>query len=152
MAGRFRGGSRSLRDGPRRRRLDLSIVDGEFMCWSARLVAARRPRCGWWPAWRRSATASSDRRRVVNDLSPKSRDIAMVFQSYALYPHLTVATTSRSRSRSRRSEDGDRPRVDDAARDPRPRAVLQAEAARALGRQRQRVAMGRAIVREPRRS
>ena len=88
--------------------------------------------------------------RVVNDLEPKDRDIAMVFQNYALYPHMSVydnmAYGLRIRGLSR--EDIDR-RVQKAA------AIL--ELAKFLGRkprelsggQRQRVAMGRAIVREP---
>ena len=57
-----------------------------------RRAAARRRRCGWSPASRRSpAAAVAIGGRVVNDLPPKDRDIAMVFQNYALYPHMTVA-------------------------------------------------------------
>ena len=60
-------------------------------CSSARRAAANPPRCAWWRAWRRSPAATSliDGRRV-NDVPPKDRDIAMVFQNYALYPHMTV--------------------------------------------------------------
>src|SRR6476469_4295791 len=72
-------------------RLDLEIGDGEFM------VLVGPSGCGKTTALRMVAglehiTDGTVRigHRVVNDLSPKSRDIAMVFQSYALYPHLTV--------------------------------------------------------------
>ena len=60
-------------------------------CWSAPPDAARRPRCAWSPASSRSARGYlriGD--RVVNHMPARDRDIAMVFQSYALYPHLTV--------------------------------------------------------------
>jgi multiple sugar transport system ATP-binding protein len=88
--------------------------------------------------------------RVVTDLPPKARDIAMVFQNYALYPHMTVRENmgfALKQSRTPKAEI--RQRVDDAARilgletllDRKPRALS--------GGQRQRVAMGRAIVRNP---
>ncbi len=59
---------------------------------SAPPAAARRRRCGWWPAsrsWTRGPSPSAD--QTVNDVEPRHRDVAMVFQTYALYPHLTVA-------------------------------------------------------------
>ena len=72
--------------------LDLSISDGEFM------VLVGPSGCGKTTALRMVGGLEpitdgtiSIGDRVVNDLSPKSRDIAMVFQSYALYPHLSVA-------------------------------------------------------------
>ena len=89
--------------------------------------------------------------RVVNDLSPKSRDIAMVFQSYALYPHLTRARQRRVPAQDKRRSQG----RDPAARGTRPRAsstssrYLRRKPRALSGGQRQRVAMGRAIVREP---
>ncbi len=59
---------------------------------SAPRAVARRPRCEWSPGSRTSPTATIEiGGRVVNDLSPRERDIAMVFQNYALYPHMTVA-------------------------------------------------------------
>jgi len=88
--------------------------------------------------------------RVINDVAPKDRDIAMVFQNYALYPHMNVRQNMgfalRQRGTSRTEIDQ---RVNEAARilgleqllDRKPRALS--------GGQRQRVAMGRAIVRDP---
>src|ERR1700682_4638490 len=88
--------------------------------------------------------------RVINDVAPKNRDIAMVFQSYALYPHMTVFQNMAFGLRMRGMAKAEiRKNVEDAARildisellDRRPRALS--------GGQRQRVAMGRAIVRNP---
>src|SRR5215471_8736838 len=105
-------------------------------------AAASRPCCAWWPAWRRS--------RPAKCCSPAERDIAMVFQNYALYPHMSVYDNMAYGLRNRRmpaTEIG--ARVRDAARilqiadllDRKPRALS--------GGQRQRVAMGRAVVRQP---
>lgn len=88
--------------------------------------------------------------RVVNDVAPKDRDIAMVFQSYALYPHMTVYDNMAYGLRKRK--------VDKDVIDDRIRSVAESlEISQLLGRrpnelsggQRQRVAVGRAIVREP---
>ena len=88
--------------------------------------------------------------RLVNDVEPKDRDIAMVFQNYALYPHMTVYDNMAFGLKLRKTPKAeiDR-RVQEAAKilgievllDRRPKALS--------GGQRQRVAMGRAIVREP---
>jgi multiple sugar transport system ATP-binding protein len=87
---------------------------------------------------------------VVNDVPPKDRDIAMVFQNYALYPHMTVAENMSFGLRLKRYPKAEiKARVNEAARilditellDRRPKALS--------GGQRQRVAMGRAIVRHP---
>jgi len=132
--------------------LDLRAEDGEFM------VLVGPSGCGKTTALRMVAgleeISSGEIRigdRVVNDVSPKDRDIAMVFQTYALYPHLTVYDNIAFslRLRRERKEDVDR-RVREAAKvlgldqflNRKPRALS--------GGQRQRVAMGRAIVREPR--
>src|SRR5881394_2406613 len=89
--------------------------------------------------------------RVVNDVPPKDRDLAMVFQNYALYPHLTVRENMAFGLKLRRLPKAEiERRVRDAAGilgldgllDRKPRALS--------GGQRQRVAMGREIVREPR--
>src|SRR5690242_1873904 len=88
--------------------------------------------------------------KVVNELDPKDRDVAMVFQDYALYPHMTVFENMAFSLRYRGVAKAEiRRRVDHAARildiDP-----LVARMPRQLsGGQRQRVAMGRAIVRDP---
>ncbi len=88
--------------------------------------------------------------KVVNDLESKDRDIAMVFQSYALYPHMTVrenmAFSLRLRRADRKTTDE---RVDNAARILNLGALLERYPRELSGGQRQRVAMGRAIVRDP---
>jgi multiple sugar transport system ATP-binding protein len=131
--------------------LDLDIDDGEFV------VLVGPSGCGKTTALRMIAGLESISRgtikiadRVVNAVPPKERDIAMVFQSYALYPHMTVydnmAFGLKLRKLSKAEIDG---RVRKAAQilgleeylDRKPRALS--------GGQRQRVAMGRAIVREP---
>ncbi len=87
---------------------------------------------------------------VVNDLAPKDRDIAMVFQNYALYPHMTVRENMGFALKLRKTDQGeiDR-RVDEAARTLDLEQHLDRKPANLSGGQRQRVAMGRAIVREP---
>jgi multiple sugar transport system ATP-binding protein len=88
--------------------------------------------------------------RVVNDLESKDRDIAMVFQSYALYPHMTVRENMGFSLRLRKANAGDTARrVDDAARILNLDALLDRYPRELSGGQRQRVAMGRAIVRDP---
>ncbi len=88
--------------------------------------------------------------RLVNDVAPKDRDIAMVFQNYALYPHMTVFENMAFGLKLRKvPKDDNKKRVEEAARildithllDRKPKALS--------GGQRQRVALGRAIVREP---
>ena len=89
------------------------------------------------------------RRPRVNDVPPKDRDIAMVFQNYALYPHMTVRNMAFGLKLRNTPESRDRP--------PRPRScrllgletLLQRKPKALSGGQRQRVALGRAIVREP---
>ena len=88
--------------------------------------------------------------RVVNDLAPKERDIAMVFQNYALYPHLTVAENmgfSLMLSGAKRAEIADKVRP--AAEILGLAHLLDRYPRMLSGGQRQRVAMGRAIVRDP---
>ncbi len=87
---------------------------------------------------------------VVNDLPPKRRDIAMVFQSYALYPHMTVAENMGfSLKLARRSKAEIDQKVSQAADILGLRPLLARKPAQLSGGQRQRVAMGRAIVRDP---
>jgi multiple sugar transport system ATP-binding protein len=87
---------------------------------------------------------------VVNDLPPKERDIAMVFQSYALYPHMTVAQNMAFSLRLKRTPTADvRSQVDRAARILGLETLLERYPKELSGGQRQRVAMGRAIVRDP---
>ena len=131
--------------------LDLEIEDGELM------VLVGPSGCGKTTALRMLAgleeISGGEIRigdRVVNDLTPKDRDIAMVFQSYALYPHMTVEQNLAFGLKLRKLP---KKEVDERVR--RAARILQIEdflkrKPRALsGGQRQRVAMGRAIVREP---
>ena len=87
---------------------------------------------------------------VVNDLPPKDRDIAMVFQNYALYPHMTVAENMSFGLRLRKFPKSEiKARVDNAARILDIAELLERRPKALSGGQRQRVAMGRAIVRNP---
>ncbi len=88
--------------------------------------------------------------RIVNDLTPKDRDIAMVFQSYALYPHMTVEQNLAFGLKLRKlSKKEIRERVQRAAKTLQIDELLKRKPRELSGGQRQRVAMGRAIVREP---
>ena len=131
--------------------LDLQIEDGELM------VFVGPSGCGKTTALRMVAglediTAGVVRigDRVVNKLPPKDRDVAMVFQNYALYPHMSaydnMAFGLKMRSFSKAEI---RRRVGDAARVLGLEPVLKKKPRTLSGGQRQRVAMGRAIVREP---
>ncbi|PJK01146.1 sn-glycerol-3-phosphate ABC transporter ATP-binding protein UgpC [Lysobacteraceae bacterium NML91-0213] len=88
--------------------------------------------------------------RVVNDIAPRDRDIAMVFQSYALYPHMSVADNLafglKLRGHDRASVDA---RVREAAKTLELDALLDRKPGQLSGGQRQRVALGRALVRNP---
>ncbi len=86
----------------------------------------------------------------VNDMSPKDRDIAMVFQSYALYPHMTVAENIGFALKLRKTPKAEASaKIDQAAKILGLSEVLDRKPGQLSGGQRQRVAMGRAIVREP---
>jgi multiple sugar transport system ATP-binding protein len=131
--------------------LDLQIHDGEFM------VFVGPSGCGKTTALRMVAGLEEISEgaiiigdRVVNNISPKGRDIAMVFQTYALYPHMTVEENLAFGLRLRKlskSEIGRR--VHAAAATLGLEEFLQRKPRALSGGQRQRVAMGRAIVREP---
>jgi multiple sugar transport system ATP-binding protein len=132
-------------------RLDLQIADGEFM------VLVGPSGCGKTTALRMVAGLEDITDgvvrigdRVVNDLTPKRRDIAMVFQSYALYPHLSVRDNMAFPLKiAKVPKDEIRTRVDEAARILDLEPYLKRKPRALSGGQRQRVAMGRAIVREP---
>jgi sn-glycerol 3-phosphate transport system ATP-binding protein len=88
--------------------------------------------------------------QVVNDREPKDRDIAMVFQNYALYPHMTVFDNMAYGLRNRHTpKDEIEARVNEAARILELEGYLERRPRQLSGGQRQRVAMGRAIVRKP---
>jgi len=87
---------------------------------------------------------------VVNDVPPKDRDIAMVFQNYALYPHMTVAENMSFGLRLKRFPKAEiKTRIDEAARMLDIVELVDRKPKQLSGGQRQRVAMGRAIVRNP---
>jgi multiple sugar transport system ATP-binding protein len=131
--------------------LSLSIADGEFM------VLVGPSGCGKSTALRSIAGLEditsgtiSIGDRVVNDLPPKDRDIAMVFQNYALYPHMTVEQNLAFGLQQRKTpKDEIKRRVADVAKMLGLDEYLKRKPAALSGGQRQRVAMGRAIVREP---
>src|SRR5215467_1015372 len=88
--------------------------------------------------------------RVVNQVEPADRDIAMVFQNYALYPHMSVYNNMAYGLRNRgMAKDEIDKRVQEAARILELAAMLERKPRQLSGGQRQRVAMGRAIVRQP---
>ena len=131
--------------------VDLHVADGEFMimvgpsgCAKStilRMIAGLETPTG--------GTVEIGG-RVVNDVAPKDRDIAMVFQSYALYPHMTVRENMSFGLRLRRMPQNEIDvRVADAARILGLENLLDRLPKAMSGGQRQRVAMGRAIVREP---
>jgi multiple sugar transport system ATP-binding protein len=131
--------------------MDLGIKDGEFM------VLVGPSGCGKTTALRMVAGLEDISEgvvkigdRVVNHVPPRDRDIAMVFQSYALYPHLTVYDNIAFGLKLRREKKGeiDR-RVREAANILGLEPFLKRKPRALSGGQRQRVAMGRAIVRQP---
>jgi multiple sugar transport system ATP-binding protein len=142
---RYPDGTEAVKD------LSLEIDDGEFV------ILVGPSGCGKSTALRMVAGLEEISEgtlrigdRVVNELTPKERDIAMVFQSYALYPHMSVADNMGFALKLAKVPKGEiRKRVEEAAEildlteylDRKPRALS--------GGQRQRVAMGRAIVRSP---
>jgi multiple sugar transport system ATP-binding protein len=149
----FQSVTKRYKDGPKAvDALDLEIADGEFM------VFVGPSGCGKSTALRMLAgleeITDGELRiddKVVNDLPPGDRDIAMVFQNYALYPHMTVRENIGFALEVAKVDKAEaKQRVDDAAEmlglteylDRLPKALS--------GGQRQRVAMGRAIVRSPR--
>jgi len=141
----YRDGTRAVRD------FSLEIADGEFM------VFVGPSGCGKTTALRMLAGLEaitegeiSINGATVNSLHPRLRDIAMVFQNYALYPHMSVYRNIAFALKIRKMpQDEIRRRVEDAARILGLTEQLQKKPAQLSGGQRQRVAMGRAIVRAP---
>ena len=130
---------------------NLEIADGEFM------VFVGPSGCGKTTSLRMIAGLEDISEgevkiadRVVNDVPPKDRDIAMVFQSYALYPHMSVYDNLAFGLKLRKvpKKEIDK-RVKEAAETIQLTSLLQRKPKELSGGQRQRVALGRAIVREP---
>src|SRR5215204_619951 len=131
--------------------IDLDIADGEFMvlvgpsgCGKSttlRMVAGLEEATG-------GEIYIGDRR--VNEVAPGERDIAMVFQNYALYPHMSVRQNMAFGLKMRRTPKAEiQKRVDEAAAILSIESLLDRRPRELSGGQRQRVALGRAIVREP---
>src|SRR3954451_20730241 len=131
--------------------MNLEIRDAEFM------ILVGPSGCGKSTALRMIAgledISEGDLKiggEVVNDLAPKDRDIAMVFQNYALYPHMTVRENMGFALKLRKAPEEDiKRRVDEAAKVLELEQHLERKPANLSGGQRQRVAMGRAMGREP---
>jgi multiple sugar transport system ATP-binding protein len=131
--------------------LDLEVAEGELMVMvgpsgSGKTTALRMV------AGLEDITSGTLRLggQVVNDLSPKDRNVAMVFQSYALYPHMTVAENIGFALRLRKMpKDQIRAKVAETAQLLGLSEYLDRKPGQLSGGQRQRVAMGRAVVREP---
>ncbi|HET9576808.1 MAG TPA: sn-glycerol-3-phosphate import ATP-binding protein UgpC [Usitatibacter sp.] len=132
-------------------RTDIEIADGEFV------VIVGPSGCGKSTVLRMIAgleTATEGEIRIagqrVNEVEPKDRNIAMVFQNYALYPHMTVYDNMAYGLKIRKLDKADiEARVQRAAKILELGPYLQRKPRELSGGQRQRVAMGRAIVREP---
>ncbi|MDQ2983217.1 MAG: sn-glycerol-3-phosphate ABC transporter ATP-binding protein UgpC [Actinomycetota bacterium] len=142
---RYKDGTEAVKD------MNLEIPDGEFV------ILVGPSGCGKSTALRMIAgledITEGELRigdTVVNDLPPRDRDIAMVFQSYALYPHMTVRENMGfSLKLSKVPKEEINTRVEEAARILDLTEQLDRKPANLSGGQRQRVAMGRAIVRQP---
>ena len=142
---RYRDGTVAVRD------LDLAIRDGEFM------ILVGPSGCGKTTALRMIAglelITSGELRidgEVVNEMPPRKRDVAMVFQSYALYPHMSVADNMGFALKvARAPKPTIREKVKDAASMLDLTEQLRRKPGNLSGGQRQRVAMGRAIIRSP---
>jgi multiple sugar transport system ATP-binding protein len=142
---RFDDGYEAVKD------LNLEIADGEFV------ILVGPSGCGKSTALRMIAgleDISEGELRiggdVVNQYAPKDRDIAMVFQNYALYPHMTVRENMAFPLKLAKMPDGEvTQKVDEAAKILDLEQHLDRKPANLSGGQRQRVAMGRAIVRDP---
>jgi multiple sugar transport system ATP-binding protein len=141
----FPGGVKAVDD------VDLEIRDGEFM------VLVGPSGCGKTTLLRSiagledvSAGTITIGQREVTNLAPRERDIAMVFQNYALYPHMSVRQNLAYGLKMRKTPKREiTKRVDDVARMLGLEELLNRRPSQLSGGQRQRVAMGRAIVREP---
>jgi multiple sugar transport system ATP-binding protein len=142
---RYRDGTRAVRE------VDLEIADGELM------ILVGPSGCGKTTLLRMIAGLEEITSgeiligdRVVNNLTPRERDIAMVFQNYALYPHMTVAKNMGfALRRAGLGADEIRHKVEETAALLGISDQLERKPSNLSGGQRQRVAMGRAIVRDP---
>jgi multiple sugar transport system ATP-binding protein len=141
----FAGGVRAVDD------VSLTVADGEFM------VLVGPSGCGKSTMLRLIAGLEDVTEGTIaigghnmTDVAPRNRDVAMVFQNYALYPHKSVRQNLAYGLKVRRTPRGEiRSRVEDVSRILGLDALLERRPSQLSGGQRQRVAMGRAIVREP---
>lgn len=148
---RLEGVSKSFRDSSIIKNVDLTIEDGQCTvlvgpsgCGKSTIL---RLICGLEDTDEGNIYIGN---RLVNDVPPASRGIAMVFQSYALYPHMTVFENMSFALQVRKlKKDEIQKRVEEAARILKIEHLLQRKPKELSGGQRQRVAIGRAIVRNP---
>jgi multiple sugar transport system ATP-binding protein len=132
--------------------IDLEIRNGEFMVFvgpsGCGKTTALRMVAGLEEITSGTITIDDD---IVNTMPVKQRDVAMVFQNYALYPHMTVAQNLGFGLKVRKLKKNEiKPRVEEVARVLGIEEFLERKPRALSGGQRQRVAMGRAIIREPR--
>jgi len=148
---RFEGIKKQFKDIPVIKRLDLTIRDGEFFTFVGPSGCGKSTLLNMIAGLEAATEGNIYFDNLpVNDLSPKERDVAMVFQSYALYPHMTVYENIAFPLRIRKKSAGT---IDEEVR----RVALLLGLGEMLGRrpgelsggQRQRVALGRAIIRRP---
>jgi multiple sugar transport system ATP-binding protein len=141
----YPNGTHAVRD------VDLDIADGEFMIMVGPSGCAKSTILRMIAGLETPSSGTvSIGGAVMNAVAPKDRDIAMVFQSYALYPHMTVRDNMAFGLRLRKMPEQDiQARVAEAARILGLEQLLDRLPKQMSGGQRQRVAMGRAIVREP---
>ena len=131
--------------------LSLDVADGEFLVLVGPSGCGKSTALGWSPAWRTSRKGELRIGGVrMNETPSRDRDIAMVFQSYALYPHMTVEDNISFGLRLRRMvKEEINKRVHKSATTLGLTELLDRKPGMLSGGQRQRVAMGRAIVRDP---
>lgn len=133
------------------KQIDLDVADGEFIVMVGPSGCGKSTLLRMVAGLERTTTGDiyiGDQR--VTDLEPKDRGIAMVFQNYALYPHMNVFDNMAYGLKIRGfGKEQIRQRVDEAARILELQPLLKRKPRELSGGQRQRVAMGRAIVREP---
>ena len=142
------GGGRPLR---RSRTSIWRSRTGSSWCWWVPLGAGSRRLCGWWRGWRRfPAGRIAIGGKVVNDLEPKDRGISMVFQSYALYPHMNLFNNMAFGLKlAKKPKEFISDIVGRTSKALGLDHMLERKPGALSGGQRQRVALGRAIVRNP---
>ncbi len=148
---RFKGLGKRFGDTVVAEDLDLAIADGEFFTFLGPSGCGKSTLLHLVAGIEAPSAGSIEfDGRAVDHLDPQDRDVAMVFQSYALYPHLSVRENLAFPLKNRRVAARDiGPRVEEVARSLGLEALLERRPGQLSGGQRQRVALGRALVRRP---